>query len=70
MPASALAAYGLDRPFLTVAVDQDREDAVRRNILIGERTAGGRYATVGSSDAVFVISDDAVSRLAAAIVDR
>ena len=70
VPASALAAYGLDRPFLTVAVDQDREDAVRRNILIGERTAGGRYATVGSSDAVFVISDDAVSRLAAAIVDR
>ena len=25
-----LAAYGLDRPFMTLAVDQDREDAVRR----------------------------------------
>ncbi len=62
--ASNLAMYGLDRPFITIAIDQDREDAVRRNIILGAPAlGGGRYATVGSSDAVFVISDETVSRL-------
>lgn len=70
VPAADLDDYGLDRPFLTVAVDQDRADVVRRNILVGGKADGGRYATVGSSDAVFVLSDDAVRRLAAPIVTR
>ncbi len=47
--------YGLEKPFLTVAVDCDSEDSFRRNILIGAKTKGGRFATVGVSDAVFVI---------------
>jgi len=59
-----LAAYGLDRPFMTLAVDQDREDAVRRNLIIGAPVGDGRYATVGASDAVFVLSGDTVSKLA------
>ena len=67
VPAADLDDYGLDRPFLTIAVDQDRADVVRRNILVGGKTVGGRFATVGSSDAVFVISDETVRRLSAPI---
>ncbi len=53
--ASDLSVYGLDTPRLTLAVDLEREDSIRRNILVGERAEGGYYATVGSSDAVFVL---------------
>ena len=59
-----LATYGLDSPFMTLAVDQDREDAVRRNLILGAPVGDGRYATVGASDAVFVLSGDTVSKLA------
>jgi len=68
--ASDLDAYGLDTPFLTVAVDRDSEEAVRRNIIIGKPTAGGRFATVGSADAVFVLSDETVANLSAEIVGK
>ena len=68
VPASELDGYGLGAPYLTVAVDQDREDAVRRNILVGGRTVGGRFATVGSADAVFVVSDAVVEALSAPLV--
>lgn len=68
--AADLDDYGLDTPFLTVAIDQDVEDSVRRNIIIGKKTKGGRFATVGSSDAVFVIGDRQVQRLSASIVGK
>ena len=68
--AADLDDYGLDVPFLTVAVDQDTDDAVRRNIIIGKKTKGGRFATVGSSDAVFVMGNEQVKRLSAAIVGK
>ncbi|MBO7721260.1 MAG: DUF4340 domain-containing protein [Kiritimatiellae bacterium] len=68
--ASELSAYGLDAPFLTVAVDQESDESVRRNIIIGKKTAGGRFATIGSSDAVFVISDAAVRALASEITGK
>ena len=58
-----LASYGLDRPFMALAVDQDRDDVVRRNLMIGAPTDGGRFATVGASDAVFVLSSETVSKL-------
>ncbi len=61
--AADLDRYGLGVPFLTVAVDLDREDAIRRNILIGAKTKGGRFATVGSTDAVFVLSNEIIDRL-------
>lgn len=63
-----LSAYGLDIPGLTVAIDQDVEKSVRRNIMLGNRTEGGYYATVGSSGAVFVISDETASRISSALV--
>ena len=66
--AADLAGFGLDAPFLTVAIDRNSDDAVRRNILIGKKTKGGRFATIGSSDAVFVVSEATVSRLSASVV--
>ena len=68
--AADLDDFGLDTPFLTVAIDQDSDETVRRNILIGKKTRGGRFATIGSSDAIFVISDATVSRLSASIVGK
>lgn len=68
--AADLDDYGLDTPFLTVAIDQDSDETIRRNILIGKKTRGGRFATIGSSDAIFVISDATVSRLSASIVGK
>ena len=68
--AADLDDYGLDTPFLTVAIDQDSDETVRRNILIGKKTRGGRFATIGSSDAIFVISDATVSKLSASIVGK
>ena len=70
LPSASLDGFGLDRPFLTVAIDQIPEDAVRRNILVGGRTQGGRYATIGSSDAVFVIPDETVRQLSVPIVEK
>ncbi len=69
--AAEFATYGLERPALKLAVDLNREDAVRRNILVGAATPdGGRYATVGSADAVFVISDEAATALSSPLVER
>jgi len=65
--AADLGAFGLDAPIRTVAVDQTVEGAVRRNILIGDVTDGGRYATLGAADAVFVISPECAAALLAPI---
>lgn len=70
VPAADLDDYGLDKPFLTVAIDQETEGAVRRNVIIGKRTRGGRFATIGSSDAVFVLGDGQVNALSANIVGK
>jgi len=70
VPAANLDSYGLDAPYLTIAIDLDVEDSVRCNILIGKSTGKGRYATVGSSDAVFVLSEEQVAKLSAAIVEK
>lgn len=68
--AADLAVYGLDQPFLTVAIDQDAEEAVRRNVIIGKRTKGGRFATIGASDAVFVIGEDLFNSLSSDIIEE
>lgn len=55
--ADDLRRCGLDKPAFVLAVDVDAADSVRQNILIGgSAPGGGRYATVGGADAVFVIS--------------
>ena len=68
--ADDLGGYGLEKPRLTVAIDLEREDAIRRNILVGDATDGGCFATVGASDAVFVLPESAVYDLAADIVEE
>jgi hypothetical protein len=68
--ASDLSTYGLESPRLTVAVDQDVEKSVRRNIMLGERVGAGCYATVGSSGSVFVISDETAGRISASIISE
>ena len=63
-----LGLYGLETPRLAVAVDQAREGAVRRNVLIGDKTEGGRFATLASSDAVFVVSDGDVAAFSSSLL--
>jgi hypothetical protein len=43
---------------------------VRRNIMLGERIGAGCYATVGSSGAVFVISDETAGKISASIISK
>ena len=68
--AADLDRYGLGTPYLTVAIDQERENSVRRNILVGAKTKGGRFATIGSADAVFIVSDAVVDALSAPLVGK
>lgn len=67
---SDLARYGLDQPFHTVSVDQEKDGAVRRNIFIGAETKDGRYATVGSAEAIFILPKKTVQALVAPLVER
>lgn len=60
--------YGFSSPFLQLAIDRIGEDAVRRNILVGKCCKDGYYATIGSSDAVFVISEKTVEALSSPLV--
>jgi len=66
--ADDLSTYGLDSPWLVVSIDLAKEDSIRRNILVGDKTQYGRYATVGASDAVFVLPDSACEDLSQQIV--
>ena len=67
--ASEVGNFGLENPSLKIAVDPLGEGAVRRNILIGSKAPdGGYYATVGSADAVFVLSPETVRALAVPFV--
>ena len=68
--AADLPRYGLEQPFHTVAVDQEKDGAVRRNIFIGAETKGGRYATVGSAEAVFVLPKKTVEALVAPLFEE
>lgn len=67
-----LARYGLENPLHTVAVDRLIEGSVRRNLLIGSRVEGSSdvYATVGSTDAVFVLDGETVDVLTSGVLSR
>ena len=55
---------GLDAPSCIIAVDIETTGTTRRNILLGGATSGGgRYATVGGVDAVFVIAKQTAAAL-------
>lgn len=67
--AAELREYGLETPRVSVAVDSDNVDSIRRNLLIGDKAEeGGFYATLGATDAVFVISEETVSKLMSSLV--
>ena len=67
-----LSAYGLETPCMKIAIDLEKSDAVRKNILIGSPADGNgsRFVTLGSSDAVFVISEKTFSSLTAEIISE
>jgi hypothetical protein len=65
-----LRRCGLDMPELTIAVDFDQAESARRNLLLGGvAPGGGRYATVGGADAVFILSRAVVQDLSAKIAE-
>ncbi len=66
--AADLRAYGLETPQLSIAVDPAGDGAVRRNILVGDEAQGGRFATIGATDAVFVIPTETLRRLQTPLV--
>ena len=65
-----LRRCGLDAPTLVIAVDFEGQDAVRRNLMLGSvAPGGGRYATVGGADAVFVLDRSTTSALMVSITE-
>lgn len=68
--ADDMRRCGLDKPAFTIAVDVDTADAVRQNVLLGgSAPGGGRYATVGGADAVFVLSRRTVADFTAPLAE-
>ena len=66
-----LKAFGLEKPNYTISLDFFKEDALRRNIFIGERMSTGYYATMGAAfDAVFILSDEDVARITSVLVTK
>ena len=69
-PGEDFKRCGLVRPAFTIAVDVDATDAVRRNLLLGNAApGGGRYATAGGADAIFIISRETVAALTVPLVE-
>lgn len=65
-----LRRCGLDAPALVIALDFEGADAVRRNLMLGARAPdGGRYATVGGADAVFVLDRATAAALMVSITE-
>ena len=63
--ASDLKSFGLDSPRIVVAIDV--EGGTRRNILIGDTTESGAFATLGAAGAVFILPSRTESVLSAPI---
>lgn len=65
-----LKRCGLAAPALVIALDFEGADAVRRNLMLGARApGGGRYATVGGADAVFVLDRATAAALMVSITE-
>ena len=68
--AAMLGTYGLATPRVTLALDFAEKDALRRNLLIGNLSQDGYYATIGSSDAIFILPPETVERILAPLVSE
>lgn len=65
-----LVRCGLARPTLELSLEIDSLETPRRTILLGNAVAnGGRYASVGGADAVFVLSAATVADIIVPIVE-
>ena len=65
-----LRRCGLGAPALVIAIDCEGADAVRRNLMLGAPAdGGGRYATVGGADAIFVLDRGTVANLMVSITE-
>lgn len=58
-----LRTFGLETPYLVVSIDRAKFDVPRKNLLIGNLTEGGRYATLGVSDSIFILPTTILERL-------
>lgn len=66
-----LRRCGLDVPSLVIAIDFDGVTAIRRNLMLGAiAPGGGRYATVGGADAVFVLDRATTAALMIPITEK
>ncbi len=63
--ADDMRRFGLDTPFAVISIDMAAGGPVRKNLVLGARCGGGRYAASGAADAVFVLDAAAVSALVA-----
>lgn len=55
---------GFDRPSYTIAFELDDAESALRTLLLGDAApGGGRFATIGGSDAAFILSAATVSTL-------
>jgi len=65
-----LRRYGLEKPYSSIAFDRRGGEGMRTNLLIGsEAPDGGRYATLGASEAIFTISGESVERLLSPLLE-
>jgi len=68
--AEDFARCGLDAPAFTLAVELAGGTAVRRSIVLGGAApGGGRYATSGGADAIFIVSRKTVAALTAPLTE-
>ena len=64
------ARYGFDRPSFTVTCELDDKASPLRKFLLGAAApGGGRYATIGGSEAAFILSAATVSSLTRPVAD-
>lgn len=65
-----LRRYGLELPSLSISLDRSEEDGSRINLMLGEKTSsGGRYATLGATEAIFTLSKSVVENLEKPILE-
>jgi len=70
MSLEDMETYGLRDPWLSLSVDVDAADAVRKTLLVGkEAWFGKRYAMVRGLDILFVLSSETLDVLSGRMVD-
>lgn len=58
-----IRGFGLEEPYLIISIDRSQFDVPRKNLLIGSETEGGHFATIGVSDAIFILPTPILERL-------